>query len=84
MQPDDNQLDVNTKPIWDITLKLGEITLVAFNIFFSSYPLACAFVNLVVVGYLLALHNGWGPGWLVGHRDTLDSMTIFPVRLIVA
>lgn len=23
MQPDDPSLDVNTKPIWDITLKLG-------------------------------------------------------------
>ena len=25
MQPDDPELDVNTKPIWDITLKLGEL-----------------------------------------------------------
>ena len=23
MQPDDPTLDVNTKPIWDLTLKLG-------------------------------------------------------------
>ena len=48
MQPDDPELDVNTKPIWDITLKLGEFFLVAFNVFFTEMPWVCCSLNLVV------------------------------------
>ena len=66
MQPDDEMLDVNTKPIWDITLKIGEIVLVAASIFLSSWPLLCGSINLVVVSALLVLHNGWGPTKYLG------------------
>jgi hypothetical protein len=80
---DDELLDVNTKPIWDITLKLGEITLVAVNIFLSSFPLLCACINLLVVGYLLLVHNGWGPAWLVGPVDQPGAQVPTVLRLTV-
>ena len=48
MQPDDERLDINFKPIWDITLKLGEFCLVFVSVFFSESVWVNTIMNLLI------------------------------------
>eukprot|EP01052_Picozoa_sp_SAG31_P008437 SAG31_NODE_426_length_15814_cov_25.737066_9_plen_1416_part_00 len=56
MQPDDERLDINFKPIWDIILKLGEFCLVFFSVFLSGSIWANSILLLIINLVLVILH----------------------------